>query len=340
MRNWVRTTKIAVIALVAVAGCSPTKAGEPLATAGTIPLEGVAGRIDHMAVDVAGKRLFVAALGNGSVEVIDLAARKRTGTIRDLREPQGVAYVPELDRIVVASGGDGTVRFYDAKGLKPIQTVRLGDDADNVRYDAPAKRVYVGYGDGALAALDAQTGQKLADIKLPGHPESFQLQAKGDRIFVNVPSARQVAVIDRRKAAVVANWPLKDVRANFPMALDEAGRRLIIACRSPARLVVLDTDSGTVVACEECVGDADDVFLDAAAERVYVSGGEGMIDVFRLASAGRDGLASSPVLQRLSRTTTAAGARTCFLAAELKALYLAVPARLLHPAELRVYAIP
>jgi YVTN family beta-propeller protein len=340
MRNPPPRAVIVVAGLIALAGCSPTWAGEPLAVTATIPLEGVAGRIDHMAVDVAGKRLFVAAQGNGSVEVIDLAARRRAGTIPDLREPQGVAYVPELDRIVVASGADGTVRFYDAKGLKCVQTIRLGDDADNVRYDAPAKRIYVGYGDGALAALDAQTGQKLADIKLPGHPESFQLEAKGDRIFVNVPSARQVAVIDRRKAAVVANWPLKDVRANFPMALDEAGRRLLIACRSPARLMALDSDSGAVLACEECVGDADDLFLDAAAGRIYVSGGDGMIDVFRLSPAGRDGLAASPALQRISRTPTAGGARTSFLLPESKELYLAVPARLLRPGELRAYGLP
>ncbi len=268
-----------ILAVTCVTGCSPKTADDPLTLSRTIALEGVSGRIDHMAIDLEGKRLFVACLGNNTVEVLDLAAGRRAGTITGLKEPQGVVFVPESGRIVAANGGDGTVRFYDGKTLQQVKTIDFKDDADNLRYDPAGKRIYVGYGSGAIGVLNAETGERTADIKLPGHPESFQLEARGDRIFVNVPTARQVAVVDRRKAAVVAAWPLKGVGANFPMALDEGNHRLFIGCRTPARLLVLDTESGNVVAALDCAGDVDDVFYDPAAKRIYLSGGEGRLTV-------------------------------------------------------------
>lgn len=179
--------------------------------------------------------------------------------------------------------------------------------------------------------LNAQTGQKVADIKLPGHPESFQLESTGSRIFVNVPSVKQVAVVDRQKAAVVATWALEGAHSNFPMALDEAGHRLFIGCRSPAKLIVLDTESGKQVASLDCVGDADNVFFDAASKRAYVSGGAGQIDVFEQSGAGQYKL--------VSQTPTAVGARTSFLLAGRKVLCLAVPSVIVRGAALRVYAL-
>ncbi len=276
----------------------------PLRLAKTIPLADVSGRIDHMAVDAANQRLYVAALGNDTVEVIDLKAGTRAGTIKRLKKPQGVAFLPDSKRLVVASGDDGTVRVYDAD-RKLIGTIEGLDDADNVRYDAAAKLVYVGYGGGALAVIDPLKIEKVAEIKLEGHPESFQLESKGSRIYVNVPDARHVAVIDREKRAVVAKWPLANASSNFPMALDEKHHRLFVGCRRPAELLVLDTDSGKSVVALDCVGDTDDVFYDAARQRVYVTGGEGFISVLEQVSADE--------YRSIGKISTASGARTSYV---------------------------
>ena len=295
----------------------------------TIPLPRVEGRIDHMAVDVASQRLFVAALGNGSVEILDLRAGKLTHSITGLREPQGVAYVAEANQIYVACGGDGVVKVYEAKSFDLVTILRDLDDADNIRYDAAAKRVFVGYGSGALAIIDATTAKHVGDIKLAGHPESFQLEQKGNRIFVNVPTAKQVAVVDREKHSAIATWPLKSAAANFPMALDEANRRLFVGCRQPAALIVLDSDSGKEVVAVAIDGDTDDVFYDGKRSRLYISCGAGFIDVL-------DCNALLPY-SLTDKIATASGARTSLFVPELNRLYLAVPHRGDQPAEVRIY---
>jgi hypothetical protein len=208
--------------------------------------------------------------------VIDTAAGKLLPHVTGMEEPQGTAFLPDSKTLAVASGGDGKCRFYD-QSLKLIATVNDLDDADNARYDATARRVYVGYGKGALGVIESN--KLSASIKLDGHPESFQLESSGPRIFVNVPSAKHIAVIDREKRKVITRWPIKDAEVNFPMALDEVNKRVLVVCRKPAKLLAIDTDSGKVVASEGTCGDADDVWLDEKANRVYVSGGEGFVSV-------------------------------------------------------------
>lgn len=303
-------------------------AGSPLRLSRVIPLPGVEGRIDHLAVDLAGRRLFVAALGHNTVEVLDLKAGKHLRSIAGLAQPQGVAYLAQAGPLVVANGGDGSCRVFDGKTLEQLQRIDCRQDADNVRYDAAAERIYVGYGKGALGVIDLQRGKRVADIPLAGHPESFQLEAKGDRIFVNVPSARQIAVVDRKKGAVVATWPLKNV-ANFPMALDEADRRLLVGCRNPPQVLVIDTKTGKTTAALECSGDTDDLFYDAKLQWVYLSGGNGSISVFQKQAADRYTL--------LAKIPTATGARTCLFVPDLGCLYLAVPHRGQQQAEVREY---
>jgi len=304
---------LAVSLLGPAAGAAPP---DPLTLERTIQLGQVQGRIDHMAVDLAHERLFVAELGNGSLGVVDLEKGEVAQRIGGLREPQGVAYVPGADLLYVAGGGDGTLHRYAGADLAPLGVTDLGDDADNVRLDPRGGRVVVGYGDGALASVDAASGQKAGEIALPGHPESFRLEAGGPRTFVNVPTARQVVVVDRETGRQVAAWKL-DGRDNFPMALDEAGGRLLVVDRHPAELLILDTDSGEEVARLPTCGDADDVFWDAKRERVYVSCGEGVVDVLR-----RRGDAYG----ELTRVPTAPGARTSLLVPELDRLYVAAPA--------------
>ena len=318
---------LAAILPSAVPVCADT--GPGLRQAGVIALPGVEGRIDHMAYDGQSCRLFVAALGNDTVEVVDVRQGKVVHTLRGLANAQGIAVDVKDRRVFVANAKDGSCRIFDAESFKQTGSVDLKDDDDNVRYDATAGRIYVGYGDGALAVLDAASGKHLSDVKLPAHPESFQLESKGRRIFVNLPDAGGViGVIDRDKGRLAQTWPVGEAKANFPMAIDEAHHLLFVGCRQPARLVVIDTETGKAVQTLDCVGDTDDVWYDAAAGRVYVSGGAGAVSIF---SSG-DGHHYTPA----ARVPTAPGARTSFFAPDLGTLFVAVPHRGAQNAELRV----
>ena len=321
-------TTIAILLAVAALAW----AGEPLQRAQVITLDGVTGRIDHMAADVKAGRLYVAALGNNTVEVIDLAAGKRLRSIADCAEPQGVCVLPD-GTLVVASGTDGCVRFY-ANGETLLAALTDLDDADNVRYDATGKLAYVGYGDGALAVIDPAQRKKVAALALPGHPESFQLETRGQRIFVNVPGARQVVVIDRDKREIIGNWPVTAAASNFPMALDEERHHLLIGCRKPAKLLVFDTTTGEMISAMDCCGDADDIFCDAVTHRVYISGGAGLITMLKQAPV--DAAAINPYTIEAT-ITTAPGARTALWSPDLGKYFIAAPQRGNQPAQLFIY---
>ena len=324
------STRIAfLLNLMVVAGIG--RAAEPLRLVRTIPLANVVGRIDHLAADTDGHRLLVAALGNNSVEVIDLGAGKVVESVGGLHEPQGVAFLKDAGVIAVASGDDGTCRLFDAKTLRLRKTIDLQSDADNVRFDPHENRLYVGFGKGAIAAIDMTNQARVADIKLSGHPESFQLETKGNRIFVNVPEARQVAVIDRQRGKIEATWPVSEAQANFPMALDEAGRRLFVGCRSPAKVLVYDAESGKVLSNFPTVGDTDDLFYDSRIRRLYVCGGEGFVFVHQKEHGDR--------FTKLAKIPTAAGARTALFVPTISRLFVAVPPRGSQAAELREFEV-
>jgi len=301
---------------------------QPLRLIKTIPLPGVQGRIDHLAVDVAGQRLFVCALGNNTLEVIDLKSGERIRSVSGLREPQGVRYLPESNTIVVANRADGIVTFFDGTTYAPVKTVRFSGDADNVRYDAANKRVYVGYGEGSLGVL-SDSGERLGDIPLGAHPESFQLDSTAGRIYVNVPTRHEIAVADVSNLKVIARWPVSVASSNYPMALDEADHRLFVMTRRPPHLLVYDTETGKLVANINADGDSDDVFYDAQRRRVYASFGEGSVIVYGLASEDR--------YQVVARIPTVVGARTAFFSPELGQLFVAVPHRTNPTAEIRIF---
>src|SRR5690348_16321844 len=218
----------------------------PLRLDKTISMPDVQGRIDHMFFDARSGRLFVAALGNNTVEVIDIRQGDRVGAISGLHEPQVVVYLSGPNRLYVANVDDGTLRIFDGSSYKLVSTVRLGDDADNVRWYDEEHKIYVGYGRGALAAVN-EKGTKMGEIPLDAHPESFRFEPHGTRIFVNVPDSRKIAVVDKKVRSVVGTWTTDDAFENFPMALDEANRRLFVVCRRPGRLLALDIDSGHMV---------------------------------------------------------------------------------------------
>ncbi len=302
-------------------------AGAPLTLETKIPLGEVSGRIDHLSIDVKRQRLFVAELGNNSLGVVDLAAGRVLRTITGLSEPQGVAYVPFADNIFVANAGDGSVRVLRGEDLVPIGRIDLGDDADNVRVDAARNRVIVGYGKGALAVIDPATRTKAADIRLRGHPEGFQIDETGTQVFVNVPDARDIEIADLASQAN-RSLPMHGAGSNFPMAVDRDEHRVLVVFRSPPTLMALSSQDGRIVAKIETCGDADDVFVDPKRHRVYVSCGEGVVDVLEQREA--------EYLQ-LARVPTVSGARTSLFVPELDRLFVAVRARSGEPAAIWVF---
>ena len=321
-----RRARVALNFLLLVPLAAAAPALEPKLVA-TIPLADVRGRIDHLTIDQAGGRLFVAALGNDTVEVLDLngGPPRRIG---GLHEPQGALFLAPRRQLFVTNGETGACDVFDADTLARVRAISLGDDADNLRWDGKAT-VYVGSGSGALNAIDAATATVAGRIPLPAHPESFQLETSGPRIFVNLPGARQIAVIDRERRAVVATWPLTDAKANYPMALDEPHRRLLVGTRQPARIEVYDIDTGTRVASIPSVGDMDDLFVDAQRGRIYAIGGEGRVDVLSAAAGDR--------YERVAQIATRSGARTGLWVPESNRLYVAVPRAGQQAAEIRAF---
>ena len=298
----------------------------PLILTAQIPLPGVHGRFDHFSFDPAEPgRIFISALGNNSVEVINTVEGTAVHSIPGIPEPQGIAFAIGLNKLFVASR-KGKLYIYDGAGYNLITTIDYNADVDNLRYDAPTKRVYVGYGDeenAAIGVVDAATNQRLDEVyKIGAHPESYQLEKSGPNIFVNLEDLKQVGVINRTTKKLT-KWELPNkFEENFPMALDEPDHRLFIVTRTPPRLVVYDTNSGRVVATEACVADVDDLYYDANHKRVYIPGGQGYIDVFQQKDADH--------YERLARIATVVGARTAGYAPKIgkkgqDRIFLAVP---------------
>ena len=319
---------MATLPLVASPSGAQTTKGPVLNLEAKIPLGEVKGRIDHMALDPLRNRLFVAELENNSLAVVDLKRRKVVHVINRLSEPQGVGFELSSDTLYVANGGDGSVRLYRGTDYAETGRIDLGDDADNIRIDRDTNHVLVGYGAGAVATIDPARQAKIADFPLPVHPESFQLDRRNNQILVNLPRARAIAVLDRASGRPQAIWPMKESGANFPMALDEDTGRILVAFRAPGRLAVFSGRDGESVASVELCDDADDMFVDAKRAHIYVSCGDGFLDVFD-ARAGD--------YRRLAKVPTVRGARTSYYVPTVDRLFLAVRAASSEPAAVWVY---
>lgn len=342
-----------------------TESGAPCLTpAGSVPLDGVEGRLDHLAVDVRSQRLFVSGLENHTIEVIDLAKRQRIREITGVSEPQGLVFIPEKNRLIVCSRGDGTCRSFDASTFAEGPWVDLGRNADNVRFDAGDKMIFAGSGgepgNGLLSAMDLasllpveeggqpaephspadflfdrpQQADPKLEIELPGHPESFQLDPANRRIYVNVPDARRIAVLDMTPTNLIlaANWPVTVSEKNFAMTLNAAAGRLYIAGRKPPLLVSYDTHTGRMLSQTPCVGDTDDMFYDATLKRIYLIGGEGFVEVFQVPATGEE-------LTRLARVPTALRARTGLFIPDLQTVVVARPHTTNGPAALLLFHV-
>jgi YVTN family beta-propeller protein len=296
----------------------------------TIPLQNVGGRIDHMDIDIPRQRLFVAELGNNSIDVIDLKTGKRVNSISGLHEPQGVAYVQDQNKIFVTNGGDGTVQIFDSNTLSLVNTISLSSDADNMHYDAFQKLIYVGYGNGGLAVIDPVKNSVIGTITLDGHPESFQISDElQPGIFVNIPESNSISVIDAQKRAVVAKWSNNGTSGNYPMVLDEDNYRLFTVYRSPSQLSVIDTSTGKLVTKLDVVKDADDIWFDAESKQIYLTGGEGYLDIILQKDQN--------TYQEIAKIPTGQGGRTSLFVSALDRLYIAIPDYSGHDAKIEVF---
>jgi DNA-binding beta-propeller fold protein YncE len=316
---WLPTPGIAcLLTSLAVAGCGQPAAADPvsLELVQTIPLKGAAGRLDHLALDAKGNRLFIANLSNNSLDVVDLKAGKLVKQIPGQQKIQGVAYVPDLDRIFVGNGKDGVCNVIDGKNYELVRSIKL-DDADNVRYDPRTRQVYVTHAENALALIDPMKMEVKATIKLPGAPEAFQLDPAQPRLYVNIPKPSQVAVVDTEKNEVVNKFPLTFAEANYPLAFDQKGGRLFVGCRKKPMVVVLNAKTGKEVAGVGIPGDIDDLFFDAKREHLYASCGAGFLAVLQRKDADR--------YEVVERIATGKLARTCLFDPESGRLYVPVP---------------
>jgi len=297
----------------------------------TILLPEVKGRIDHMDVNLKDQILYVAALGNNTLEVVDLHDGKILKSIKSLHEPQGVGYIPQTGEILVANGDNGDCYFYNSRSFEKKAALPLHSDADDVRYDSVAKKIYVGYGDGGVSVIDPETHKQIAVIKLPAHPESFQIDKKLDLLYVNLPNAKMVGVIELGSMKVTGKWERTQPSANYPMALDSIHHQVFVGYRNPARLIVFDGRSGKEISNINMAGDADDLYYDVKTSRVFVSGGAGSIDIFQRQN--------DEAFKQIASIPTRNGARTSLLIPQLNLFILAERAVSGKPADLLVYKV-
>src|SRR6266404_5015679 len=304
----------------------------PLQLEEQIPVQGVAGRLDHFTADVKRKRLFVSALGNNTVEVIDTFAGRVIRSIKGLSQPQGPLYVPGFDKLYVANAENGKVNVYDGATYTLKKTIDFGVDPDNVRYDSAGKKVFVGFGeeDGGIAMIDPATDERVGQVyKTEGHPESFQVEASGEHIFANVPDAGMVVESIDRKTGAVTKWPLEGLKGNYAMTLNEEDHRLFTVTRKTPMLVVLDTQTGNEVARLRAAGECDDVFFDAGRKRIYVIGAEGFISVFQQNDPDH--------YELIAIVPSGIGIRTGYFFTKRDRFYVAVPAKGSEPAQVWTY---
>ncbi|HVA98875.1 MAG TPA: YncE family protein [Bacteroidia bacterium] len=312
-------------------GCNAQPQSNSLKLIATIQLPDISGRIDHLSFDKKDQKLFIAALGNNSVEVVDLKNKKIIHSIKNLHEPQGVVFIPESNSIFVANGDDGECDVFNADSFQKTNSIKLSGDADNVRYDATDKKIYVGYGDGGIAIIDATTFKLITEIKLSGHPESFQIDNSAKKIYVNVPDEKQIEIIDLEKNIVSDKWKMNEATSNFPMALDETNHRLFIGCRHSPKLLIIDTQTGKTISSFEINSDVDDIFYNQISKEIYLSCGGGYIDVFKQTDAN--------TYTANGKIETHSGARTSLFIPELNQLIVASPSGFSSSALLFIYNI-
>lgn len=321
-------------------GLSQESEKQPLRLVQTISLPNVKGRLDHMEVDVKGKRLFVAGLENGTFEVVDLKTGKWVRSIPGFKKPQGALYVPKLNKLFLASGDDGMVRVYRGDTLELLDSIQLEPGPNRVAYEPSSKLVYVGYGGkdagkdyGEVGVIDAQNDKVVGEIKVVAHPSELLLCKARKTLFVFVSIANTLQVIDTNKGGVLSTWPVTSQRPG-DAAFDESTSRLFIGTRTPAEMVVMDSQSGKEIAHLPTVEGMDGVYFDVGRKRVYVSGGRdlpvGFVYVYQQKDADH--------YETIGKIPTRGGAGTSFWSPELNRYYVAAPKNDKQDAAILVYS--
>ncbi len=307
----------------------------PLRLIQTIALPNVKGRIDHFNVDIKHQRLFIAALDNHTVEVVDLKSGKWVRSIPNVKKPQGVWYVDSLDKLFIADGDDADVKVYHGSDLKLITSIKLDLGPDWEAYDPVTKEIYVGYGGedagknyGELGIINTVTNQHIGDIRTDSHPGAIIIGKPGETVLITAPKERQVAVVDEKTRSIIAKWQTKE---DLPvgLALDAAHQRLFVGTRKPPRLLVFDFKSHKLIASLPTVGLLDGLYFDHARRRIYVSGGEGFVEVYQEIDSDH--------YQEIAKIPTGPIARTSLFVPAFNRYYVAVPANGHRGAEIRVY---
>ena len=315
----------AVVLLLWVGACSAyTQAIPALTLKQTIALPVDTGKFDHFAIDLNANRLFIAATGNHSVEALDLNAGRVTESLGGVGKPHGLAWIPATGRLYAADGLQGDLKIFAGSPLNQAQSIKLSFDADDMVYDAKSKLLYVGHGGSneanpaGIAVIDTANQTVVTNLPVAAHPEGMEIDNVNDRIFVNVAGAAEVAVIDGNTHTQIATWKLTHSKDNVPLAYDEQHQILFVACRTPARLLVLDGSSGKELADLPSDAGADDLFYEPERHRIYLIAGSGAIDVYEV-DAGK-------TVRAIGITHTSGGAKTGLLVPSQHALFVGAPA--------------
>lgn len=331
--------KIAVVATFLALAVVPAVSQEPLVLEKTIELPAVTGKFDHFAIDLPGKRLFAAATGNHSVEVVDLATGVVKQSITGLGKPHGVAWIAHSASLFVVDGSRGELQKYQGTPLALAGKLRLSDDADDLVYNEANQMLFVGHGGSNSAnparvvVVDAANFELKINIPVASHPEALDIDIAGQRVFVNVADSSEVAVLNgktQNSDVILAHWKLTKAADNVPLAFDAEHHALYVACRTPSTLIAMDADSGNELSSIATIGGADDLFYDGALERVYVIGGAGEVETFQVEEHRS--------LRSLGSIHTASGAKTALFVPSQSLLYVGIPGFDGHAAQIQVWA--
>jgi DNA-binding beta-propeller fold protein YncE len=332
---------VAVLGLGVLAFSANAQEKAPLHLVQTIPLPNVQGRFDHIAVDVEGERLFVAAVERNSIEVVDLAAGKWTRSLTGMKTPTEPVYAPELNKLFVVSRDDGLVRVFRGDSLELLDSLKLELGANRAFYDPARQILYVGYG-GHLAGfdycrvglIDAGSDELVGDIVVNHELQSSQIlmdNATG-KIFVAVPEHRRMDVFDAKNRRLVLTFPTGGEGGD--MALDQTHHRLFLAMRNaPQMMIVYDSESGQEVASLPAEGRMNGVYYDARNQRIYVTCGRGLPAGFAFVYQQKD----PDHYEFLAKVPTAPGAGTSYWVPALNRFYVAAPAGEKQPAAILIF---
>jgi DNA-binding beta-propeller fold protein YncE len=314
---------------------APAQTIAPLTLERTITLPGVTGKFDHFAMDETGGRLFAASGGNHAVVVIDLATAKILQSLPDIGKPHGLAWIAETKQLFVADGSGAVLDVFEGSPLKLLKSIKLSEDADDLAYDSTDKVLYVGHGGtdaanpASVAAVDVEKLTIIGTLPLAAHPEGIEFDSTGDRVFANVSDTGEIAVINGKTHSIVSTWPLNDEKGNTPLAYDAADGLLLVGCRTPAKLLIINARTGKEISSIASDTGADDLFYEPSSHRAYLITGSGVVDTYKVSSDGK--------VNALGTTKTAAGAKTGLLVPSQGVLYVGVPGSS-SPSDVLVYA--